>query len=138
MVPPAALPEVERAFFRCSTTLGLRRFAVDRTVLARSLVDVDTAYGTVRVKVGAVGGEVIGAQPEFEDCRRRATAAGVPVREVMSAAVRRRPRPAGPQEPPQKAPVQATRGRRRASPAEVRRQEGPGTRPRVPGDSESR
>ncbi len=77
MAPPAALAEVERAFFRCSTTIGVRRYAVARTVLARSLVDVDTAYGPVRVKVGAVDGEVIGAQPEFEDCRRRAAATGV-------------------------------------------------------------
>ncbi len=86
MAKPAAVAAVERAFFRCSTTIGVRRYAVERTVLARSLVDVDTAYGPVRVKVGAAGGEVIGAQPEFEDCRRRAAATGASVREVMSAA----------------------------------------------------
>jgi pyridinium-3,5-bisthiocarboxylic acid mononucleotide nickel chelatase len=86
MASPAAVAEVERAFFRCSTTIGVRRYAVERTVLARSLVEVDTAYGRVRVKVGAAGGEVIGAQPEFEDCRRRAAASGASVREVMSAA----------------------------------------------------
>ena len=86
MAAPAAVAAVERAFFRCSTTIGVRRYGVARTVLARSLVDVDTAYGPVRVKVGAVGGEVIGAQPEFEDCRRRAVATGASVREVMSAA----------------------------------------------------
>jgi len=80
------VPEVERAFFRSSTTIGVRRSPADRTVLARSLVQVATPYGPVRVKVGAAGGEVLGAQPEFEDCRRRAAAAGVPVREVMSAA----------------------------------------------------
>jgi len=86
MAAPAAVAEVERAFFRCSTTIGVRRYPVERTVLARSLVEVETAYGPVRVKVGAAGGQVIGAQPEFEDCRRRAAAAGASVREVMSAA----------------------------------------------------
>jgi uncharacterized protein (TIGR00299 family) protein len=86
MAAPAAVAEVERAFFRCSTTIGVRRYPVERTVLARSLVQVETAYGPVRVKVGAAGGEVIGAQPEFEDCRRRAAATGASVREVMSAA----------------------------------------------------
>jgi uncharacterized protein (DUF111 family) len=64
----------------------VRRYPVERTVLARSLVHVDTAYGPVRVKVGATGGQVVGAQPEFEDCRRRAAATGASVREVMSAA----------------------------------------------------
>jgi hypothetical protein len=29
---------------------------------------------------------VVGAQPEFEDCRRRAATSGASVREVMSAA----------------------------------------------------
>jgi hypothetical protein len=86
MAAPAAVAEVERAFFRCSTTIGVRRYPVERTVLARSLVQVDTAYGPVRVKVGAAGGQVVGAQPEFEDCRRRAAASGASVREVMSAA----------------------------------------------------
>jgi uncharacterized protein (TIGR00299 family) protein len=85
----AALPavaDVERAFFRSSTTIGVRRASYDRTVLSRALVEVATPYGPVRVKVGAAGGEVMGAQPEFEDCRRRASASGVAVREVMSAA----------------------------------------------------
>jgi uncharacterized protein (TIGR00299 family) protein len=86
MALPAAAPQIERAFFLSSTTIGVRRYGVDRTVLQRSLVKVDTAYGPVRVKLGAAGGEVIGAQPEFEDCRRRAAATGAPVREVMSAA----------------------------------------------------
>ncbi len=86
MAAPAAVAEVERAFFRCSTTIGVRRYPALRTVLARSLVTVETAYGPVRVKVGAAGGEVVGAQPEFEDCRRRAAATGASVREVMSAA----------------------------------------------------
>jgi hypothetical protein len=86
MAAPAAVAEVERAFFRCSTTIGVRRYPVERTVLARSLVQVDTAYGPVRVKVGAAGGQVVGAQPEFEDCRRRAATSGASVREVMSAA----------------------------------------------------
>jgi pyridinium-3,5-bisthiocarboxylic acid mononucleotide nickel chelatase len=86
LAPPAAVAAVERAFFRDSTTIGVRRYPADRTVLARALVEVDTPYGGVRVKVGAVGGEVIGAQPEFEDCGRRAAATGASVREVMSAA----------------------------------------------------
>jgi uncharacterized protein (DUF111 family) len=36
--------------------------------------------------VGALEGEVVGAQPEFEDCRRLAARAGVPVRTVLGAA----------------------------------------------------
>jgi len=112
LAPPAALAQIERAFFRHSTTIGVRRYPADRTVLARSLVEVATPYGPVRVKVGAAGGEVIGAQPEFEDCRRRAAASGVAVREVMSAAAAAgrallaAPSPAG------RKPARSARGRR--------------------------
>ena len=86
LAPPSARAAVERAFFQGSTTLGLRRRALERVVLARSFATVETPYGTVRAKVAALDGEVLGAQPEFEDCRRLAARAGVPAREVLSAA----------------------------------------------------
>ncbi len=86
LAPSAVLAPVERAFFANSTTLGLRRRALERTVLARSFVPVATAYGKVRIKLSAQGGEILGAQPEFEDCRRLAARARVPAREVLAAA----------------------------------------------------
>ncbi len=86
LAPPASLSAVERAFFAHSTTLGLRRRALERVVLARSFATVATPYGKVRVKLGALDGEILGAQPEFDDCRRLATRAQVPAREVLAAA----------------------------------------------------
>jgi uncharacterized protein (TIGR00299 family) protein len=86
LAPPGELAAVERAFFVHSTTLGLRRRALERVVLGRSATQVTTPYGRVRVKIAALDGEVLGAQPEFEDCRRLAAEARVPVREVVSAA----------------------------------------------------
>jgi pyridinium-3,5-bisthiocarboxylic acid mononucleotide nickel chelatase len=86
LVPPDAAPAVERAFFRNSTTLGLRRRRLERVVLARSFVKVATRYGGVRAKIAVLDGEVLGAHPEFEDCRRLAARARVPVREVVAAA----------------------------------------------------
>ena len=86
LAPPAALAAVERAFFAHSTTLGLRRRALERVVLARSFATVATPYGKVRIKLGALDGEILGAQPEFDDCQRLATRAQVPVREVLAAA----------------------------------------------------
>jgi len=86
LVPPEAATAVERAFFRNSTTLGLRRRRLERVVLARSFVKVATRYGGVRAKIAVLDGEVLGAHPEFEDCRRLAARARVPVREVVAAA----------------------------------------------------
>ena len=86
LAPPEVVAAVERAFFRNSTTLGLRRRRMERVVLARSFVKVETRYGAVRAKLAALDGEVLGAHPEFEDCRRLAVRARVPVREVVAAA----------------------------------------------------
>jgi uncharacterized protein (DUF111 family) len=39
------------------------------------------------VKVGRLAGAVISAHPEYEDCAARAKERGVPVKEVVAAAV---------------------------------------------------
>ena len=72
---------------RESTTLGVRFHRVERQALERDWVEVETPWGRVRVKRGLRGGEVLNAHPEFEDCRRVAEAAGVPVKQVMAAAM---------------------------------------------------
>ena len=92
---PARRPALEAVFFAETTTLGVRFQEWDRTTLDREVVPVDTPYGAIGVKVGRRGGEVLNAQPEFEDCQRAATARGVPVKEVWAAALsawRARPR----------------------------------------------
>jgi uncharacterized protein (TIGR00299 family) protein len=86
LAPRSAAAAVERALFEHSPTLGLRRRLLERVVLARSFAKVDTPYGPVRVKVAALGDEVLGAQPEFEDCRRLAARKRIPLREVLAAA----------------------------------------------------
>ncbi|MBI4391178.1 MAG: DUF111 family protein, partial [candidate division NC10 bacterium] len=69
-----------------STTFGLRVSRRTRLKLAREIRTVETPYGPVAVKVGRLGERRIQASPEFEDCRRVAAAAGVPVRMVLEAA----------------------------------------------------
>jgi len=87
LAAPSQREAVEELLFRETTTLGIRRQEWDRTTLEREIVSVTTAYGPVGVKVGTRGGRVYNAQPEFEDCRRAAQAAGVPIKEVIAAAI---------------------------------------------------
>jgi hypothetical protein len=84
---PAQREAVEELLFRETTTLGVRRREQDRTTLERETVTVATPYGEVGMKIGRRGSRVYNAQPEFEDCRRAAETAGVPVKEVIAAAV---------------------------------------------------
>jgi uncharacterized protein (TIGR00299 family) protein len=86
LCPTDALANVEEAFFANSTTIGLRRHAMQRTVLDRAMAKVDTTFGQVRVKVASRQGAMVGATPEFDDCRSLATRAKVPVRRVLAEA----------------------------------------------------
>jgi hypothetical protein len=86
LAPSDVSAAVEQAFFLNSTTLGVRRARMERAVLSRSLASVKTRFGTVAVKLAADGDGMLGAAPEFEDCRRLAHKAGVPVRTVLAAA----------------------------------------------------
>ena len=88
LVPASRREAVESAIFAETGTLGIRRVAVERTVLPREIVDVDTSYGVIRVKIGRHGGRVTSCVPEFEDCRAAADRAGAPVAEVLEAARR--------------------------------------------------
>ncbi len=68
-------------------TLGVRRSIVERTVLARESVEVQTPWGKIAGKIAFLP---YGAQrfaPEYEDCRRIASQRGVSLSEVMAAAV---------------------------------------------------
>jgi len=70
-----------------TTTIGVRWFPVERTVLSRTIETVETTYGPVRVKCVELPDGRTRRTPEFEDCRARAEAAGVTVQEVMQAAL---------------------------------------------------
>jgi uncharacterized protein (DUF111 family) len=88
LVPESARAQVERAIFRETGTLGIRRRAVERTTLERRFETAVTPWGEVRVKIGSYAGEETSRVPEFEECRALAERAGVPVSAVLDAARR--------------------------------------------------
>jgi len=79
--------EVARLILRETTTLGVRVYPVQRHIAEREIRIVETVYGPVQVKVKLLDGERLGAKPEYDDCKRLADAAGVPVRMVYEAAL---------------------------------------------------
>jgi uncharacterized protein (TIGR00299 family) protein len=85
IVSESARTAVEEAIFRETSTLGVRATRVDRTVLEREIVQVQTEYGPVGVKVGRRSGAIVNAAPEFDDCRARAAEKGVAIKEVVAA-----------------------------------------------------
>jgi uncharacterized protein (TIGR00299 family) protein len=87
LAPAERREAVARALLAETTTLGVRMRPVERIELAREHVEVETPYGPVRVKVGRLGGEILSAQPEHDDCLARARERGAPLKEVIAAAL---------------------------------------------------
>ncbi len=86
LAPAAMRDAVAQAMLRESTTIGVRFRAMTRKVLPRRMVEVDTPWGPIAVKVAGEG-DLVNAAPEYEDCRRVASTAGVPVKRVYLAAL---------------------------------------------------
>jgi pyridinium-3,5-bisthiocarboxylic acid mononucleotide nickel chelatase len=87
LAPAPQADAVATALLRETTSIGLRRIPVTRTERPRRSLTVETSYGPIRVKVseGPFGPPQV--KPEFDDCATAARTHGVPVREVIAAAL---------------------------------------------------
>lgn len=88
LAEPGGAEQVVETVFGETSTLGVRLHEVRRRKLPRRVERVQTSWGPVRVKLALLRGEVRNAAPEYEDCRRLAAEAGVPLRQVYDAALR--------------------------------------------------
>jgi hypothetical protein len=91
LAEPEAAEKLVALILAHSTTFGVRSRSADRWKRRRDFVTVTTPYGEVRVKRGWDGDRLAICSPEFEDCRRLAALAGVPVQTVHDAARRALP-----------------------------------------------
>ncbi|HSR96239.1 MAG TPA: nickel pincer cofactor biosynthesis protein LarC [Kofleriaceae bacterium] len=78
---------VAAAMLRETTTIGVRYARRERTILARTIREVATAYGPIAVKVACDGDAVVNVAPELDACVAAARHHGVPVKLVFAAAV---------------------------------------------------
>jgi uncharacterized protein (DUF111 family) len=87
LAPRALEAAVASAMLRETTSLGVRRYEVARDERPRRIVEVETPYGKIPVKIaeGPYGPPQM--KPEFDACAAAARAHGVPVREVILAAL---------------------------------------------------
>src|SRR6516162_612985 len=87
LAEPADRDRLAGIVFAETSTIGLRYATWRRLVLPREERTVTTPYGTVRVKVATAPDGTLNVAPEFEDCRARARARGVPLKVVHQAAL---------------------------------------------------
>jgi hypothetical protein len=88
LAEPSAADRCASVILTHSTTFGVRAHTTTRWKLPRDVVTVMTRYGQVRVKRGFTGDRITILSPEYEDCRRLAQAAGVPMQVIHDEARR--------------------------------------------------
>jgi hypothetical protein len=71
-----------RVIFEETSTLGLRIYSAERRVKSRSVMNVETSHGRVRVKISEDGSFA----PEYEDCRDLARKTGLPLKQILAEA----------------------------------------------------
>lgn len=84
--------QLARIIFAETSTIGVRFSPVDRLKLERKIVEVETRFGKIPVKIAGEPANPITVSPEYEDCRRAAATHDVPLKliiEEAAAAARR-------------------------------------------------
>jgi len=77
------LDTILNTIFRETTSIGVRINEVSRKKLLREIREVETEYGTVRVKISSHKNQVLTVTPEYEDCRRIADEKRIPLKLII-------------------------------------------------------
>ncbi len=76
--------EITEILLRETTTLGIRKYKVEKTMLKREFSKVSTKYGDVTVKASLLNGESIKCKPEYDDCKRLAKENNLSISEIYA------------------------------------------------------
>ncbi len=68
--------------FEETTTLGIRKYSVERKMMDRKVVTVETPYGQVDIKLGIYNGKVVKFKPEYDQCKKLAEENNLPLNKV--------------------------------------------------------
>lgn len=83
LVDHGKISEIENYLFAETTTIGIRKYPVERATMKREIKEIETAYGPVKYKV-CLYGTITKSSPEYEDLKRLAAETGKPLRELMA------------------------------------------------------
>lgn len=75
--------------FANTSSIGIRRYQVERESLSRKTDDIVTKYGTIRVKIAYRNGREVNYAPEYDDVKKAAIESGVPVKTIYNEALKK-------------------------------------------------
>ena len=73
---------IEEILFNETSSLGLRKYTVEKIMLDRKIERIKTKYGEVKIKSAFYRNKLIKSKPEYEDCIRIAKEQNMPINEV--------------------------------------------------------
>jgi len=82
LLEPWKEADITEIIFKETTTMGFRKYYVEKKMMEREIREVQTSWGKVRIKVCKFGG-FIHLAPEYEDCKKIAEKEGLPLKEVI-------------------------------------------------------
>jgi uncharacterized protein (TIGR00299 family) protein len=84
---PADRQKIQELLFAETSTFGVRYREVDRVTLDREVVPVETAFGSIQIKIGRHLGKIVQVSPEFESCNAVAQKSQQPLKRIYQLAV---------------------------------------------------
>jgi uncharacterized protein (DUF111 family) len=87
LVPAERAARVRATIFRETSTIGLREQPLTKHALDRTMTSVEVDGCTIAVKLAHHEGELVNAQPEYDDVARAAAELDRPVSAVLAEAI---------------------------------------------------
>jgi len=82
LAPGDVESRLAETIMRETSTLGIRVRPVFRHIAGRDIIEFESSYGKVKVKVKRFEDEVVSIAPEYDECKKIATEKGIPLRDV--------------------------------------------------------
>lgn len=80
--------EVLDVLFRESTTIGLRKFEIEKIFMPRKYEKIQTKYGEITIKKAMKDGQVIKYKAEYEECKKIAFEKNISISEIYKEVAR--------------------------------------------------
>ena len=82
LAPGDSESKLAETIMRETSTLGIRVRPVFRHIAGRDIIEFESSYGKVKVKVKRFEDEVVSIAPEYDECKKIAAEKNIPLRDV--------------------------------------------------------
>lgn len=86
IAPPENVPQIEDLLFKQTSTLGVRKYTVERDCLDRDFLTVELKGCKIKIKTALQNGEIIKFAPEYNDCLKAAEILNQPLKDIYDEA----------------------------------------------------